>query len=647
MQWACGAMASFCVQWEGTQLLGSLDVQTVVVARRSGVPGTQRREEARQSFHRPGMRSDTMIDRIPIYQGRFIDRCPSMRSAGKLIPIGESAASCLAEIYPRPLTPPVVQKFLNTRRPNPGARTVFYGTANDFSVAEYITHGVNSRRSLSAGSLINAPLKTFFQQKVNEKKESLYSSHQRAPLGKTYDQTGAFPVGMDLNAITFGNKITRGLSAGSIINPPKSFKDVDEESRKGHQLYVVTHNDYNAGEKRDRKYDWTNYNENKRFGIETPHFNDGRNVSRSVRWLQEIKMKNGPKIVPKRVDDFRERSQPQLGKVHDPIADTLNVPTDHTFGLRLHPEKYGVGDVLHHTAPKNFLHGKDRHRAVLAAVQQHLKKANYYHFGSLLEAFRHYDKNGDGKIDKEELKKTCVQFGLDLESDLLDALLEYCDVDEDGLINFIEFANFLNWKDKMTIGKLEEKILTQGKKNVDETQDLSLKEKVVQTSGPPEGLLKPEDLTLKEEGGCEKTPITLSKSVNQVLDMYRTSSSQVNAVVGGPSSAYYRTFGIPTIRTDIAPPRIRRISDRNNYGDEANAFGLLCPSIFTQNSVYDRDVLKSRPKEEIAQVLRNSGVNISDQNFEELWKLAAKRHPKGEVSFETMRGVLDEMEAYR
>lgn len=70
----------------------------------------------------------------------------------------------------------------------------------------------------------------------------------------------------------------------------------------------------------------------------------------------------------------------------------------------------------------------------------------------------------------------------------------------------------------------------------------------------------------------------------------------------------YRTYGIPTIRTDIAPPRLRRISDRNNYGDESNAFGLLCPSIFTQNMVYERDIFKSRPKEEVTYKARKKHI---------------------------------------
>lgn len=52
----------------------------------------------------------------------------------------------------------------------------------------------------------------------------------------------------------------------------------------------------------------------------------------------------------------------------------------------------GVGDLLHCRAPSEFLRGKDRERAVLAAVRQSLKKANYENFDMLLEAFRHYDK---------------------------------------------------------------------------------------------------------------------------------------------------------------------------------------------------------------------------------------------------------------
>ena len=45
-------------------------------------------------------------------------------------------------------------------------------------------------------------------------------------------------------------------------------------------------------------------------------------------------------VVSKRLDDFRERTQPQLGKVHDPIAETLSVDDSHTFGVMVKADDY-------------------------------------------------------------------------------------------------------------------------------------------------------------------------------------------------------------------------------------------------------------------------------------------------------------------
>ncbi|KTF90402.1 hypothetical protein cypCar_00031100 [Cyprinus carpio] len=101
---------------------------------------------------------------------------------------------------------------------------------------------------------------------------------------------------------------------------------------------------------------------------------------------------NSAKLVSKRCDDFREKAQLQTGKVHDPIAETLNVPSDHTFGGLMKPDSFGVGDLLHQTPSDEYLKGKDRQRAVVSAVRQHLKKSNYQNFGSLLEEFKYYDK---------------------------------------------------------------------------------------------------------------------------------------------------------------------------------------------------------------------------------------------------------------
>ncbi|KFZ47462.1 EF-hand domain-containing family member B, partial [Antrostomus carolinensis] len=556
--------------------------------------------------------------------------------AGTLLPAGDTVASCLAEVFPRSITPPTVRKFRNTTNPAPGVERIFYGRADDPDIAAQLTHGIESRSSLSAASLINPPPKTHFQQTLQDKKEAIYFSNRQASLGRSHDQSSMLPKGLDIINTTFGIKVIHDIPAGELINPPKTFEEVDKEAREGHELYIVSHDDYYVGEAINRKYDSPGFSKSFVYGIETPHFKDGRSVSKSLYWLYDLQLKRAANIVSKRSDDFKEKFQPQLGKVLDPIAETMNVPLDHTFGLLLCPDEYGVGDLLRWRIPCEFLHGKGRESAVLAAVRQSLRKDNYENFDMLLEAFRHYDKNGDGMINKADLQKTCFQLNLNVDDELLDSLFDYCDLDKDGLINYLEFANFLNWKDKMAVKEFEEKIIKKG-------ENLGAPVLPEDTKKDSELLLKQEDLVLKEPGSSEKTP--KPPTTDHVFASYQTTSSQYNAVVGGLPTTCYPVCGVPTIRSDISAPQIRRISDRTNYGDEPSAFALLFPSVFSQMGVYERDFFKTRPKAEIAQILHNIGVNISDDEFEEVWKQACMKHQKEEVCVESIRKALDEIHA--
>lgn len=65
-------------------------------------------------------------------------------------------------------------------------------------------------------------------------------------------------------------------------------------------------------------------------------------------------------------------------------------------------------------------------------------------------------------IDKGNLWRSCFQLNLNLDDELLDSLFDYCDLNKDGLINYVEFANFPNWKDKMAVKEFEGKIITKG-----------------------------------------------------------------------------------------------------------------------------------------------------------------------------------------
>ncbi|XP_030061886.1 EF-hand domain-containing family member B [Microcaecilia unicolor] len=576
-----------------------------------------------------------MMDLKPVYTGKFRERFPNIRAAGKLLPMGGTVATCL--LHPRTFTPPLVEKFLVVRRPKVATRRLWHGKANDPQVENEITHGICSAYSLPAGLQINPEPKTLFQQKLIDKGESIYSSQRWAPLGTSHDQIPSFPEGTKVHELTFGDPTKRGIPAGELINPPKTSKEVHDESQKGHELYAMTHNDYNVGEKKDRKYDWSNFKTDT-FGMPTPCFHDGRLTSKTLHWLHDLQMKKAAQLVPKRVDDFRERSQPQIGKILDPIIDTLNVPPDHTFGLPIIPDGYGVAEILRYKAPTCFLYGKDRYRAALSTVRQHMKNICFHDFHALLEAFRHYDKNNNGKISRDHLKNVCEHFNLELYPELLDAILEYCGVDEVGLIDFVLFTNFINWKKNVSAEDLAEKISSRGWK----TERAKVDEKVKLTDTRVVNTL---DVKEQEQDNSEETPKSLTKPSDQVLNDYHTTSAMINGVVGGFPTTYYKVGGVPSVRTDIPVPRVRRFTDRISYGDEANVFGLLSPSIFSQKGIHESDFFESRPKEEVAEIFRNIGVNISDDTFEAVWKLAAQRHPKGEVCVETFRNVLDEIQA--
>ncbi|XP_076135699.1 EF-hand domain-containing family member B [Alosa pseudoharengus] len=565
-----------------------------------------------------------------------------MTLAGKRIPFGDRVKTCL-ELASRAITPPVVKKFLNTTRPEAGVIRVFYGKANDPDIASNQMHGVITRKSITSGSLINPAPKTRFQQKLQQLDEALYATHQRAPLGRSHDQRSGLPKWFDLNQTTFGVKNIHCINdAQKIINPPKTSEQVERDFQEGHQYYVRSHNAYFVGERVDRAYDWRHCGKDIRFGVPTPHHNDGRNVSKSLHWPCDNQKHNSALIVSQQCDDFRERTQPQIGKVHDPIADSLKLPADHTFGILLRPDKFDARDLIHAIPPSNYLRGKDRQQTLVSVARQHLKKANYRNFNSLLQAFRHYDKKGQGKIDKEDLQAVCRQFNLDLSGPVLDSLMECCDKDKDGYISFSEFANFLNWKDKMPINRLEQKILTRERKVSTAPASMQREGGLVSDAA---SLLRPDDLEPVELGSWLKTPKTLPHA-RSTPNEFATSSSQIGAVVGRASTANVPTHGVPTVRLDLPAPRVRRVSDRTNYGDQASAYDLLYPPLHSLWGVHEEHFFSARPKDEISAIFRNAGVNVSEEAFEEAWRMASTRHPDGEVCVEGFRNALREIQAH-
>lgn len=87
-----------------------------------------------------------------------------------------------------------------------------------------------------------------------------------------------------------------------------------------------------------------------------------------------------------------------------------------------------------------------------------------------------------------------------------------------------------------------------------------------------------------------------------------------------------RSFGCPSIRTDIPKYERSSVADLQNYGDDCNAAYLLRPSLFSSLGLDDDEFDKSRSKEFLKRLVVNCGVLKDNDQFESIFcELADER----------------------
>lgn len=526
---------------------------------------------------------------------------------------------CIQAYNPdKPESPAVTKRYRATYNPAAGEMTVHYGKAEDkeMVISKNMTHGVASNANPdTTAECVNPDPKTLFERKVNDKQESIYHTSKTKPLGQIPDQTPNLPAGTDIYEKKFGKVMEKTDWVGEIVNPPKSLKQVEQESKVGKDLYVKSHASWDPGEQMNRQYDWSRWDNADRFGEPTPSNERGLHVKAAMYWQAQRKIlppervisrwDNGAIIEGKIVEDHREKYIDQLGQTRDPIKDTMNVAADHTFGIVVKPDDCGVDDLLHGRVPKHYLRGKDRERALVAAVRLNLKTANFNRFDDIAAAFTHYDKEGTGKLSVDSIRQMCVDYDVPIEDVVLENVFDYCDKDGSGSLDYTKFANFLNWQSNNQI-------------------DPNGQRENYESSGD--------------------TPRRIESQMDKQKGNFKTSASQINAAVGQvPPQEDYRTYGVPSVRVDRPAPRFKSVSDRTNYGDEADAWGLVTPSVFTNNGVYEEDLFQPRNPEEMKRIFSSIGEQFEEEFFFEVWNKASQMHPKGLVNVECFRAALKQL----
>ena len=69
-----------------------------------------------------------------------------------------------------------------------------------------------------------------------------------------------------------------------------------------------------------------------------------------------------------------------------------------------------------------------------------MSKLNEEQIGELKKAFAVMDKNGDGVVEKDELRTLLQGLGEDVTEEVIDEMIKIADTNGDGKVDFAEFC---------------------------------------------------------------------------------------------------------------------------------------------------------------------------------------------------------------
>nr|KAJ3417994.1 hypothetical protein HK105_000504 [Polyrhizophydium stewartii] len=227
-------------------------------------------------------------------------------------------------------------------------------------------HAVSERaRSLTHGVVCD---RTSTEREA--KRESIYHRREHQVLGRPVISSVSLPEFTNDQAFKFGKESKKGTALERL--PKQLIGDIDDNAdlaavraatevfvveddddvERIHRQYVLSHGSYKPGERRMHYGpNWQAPIEDKK-GFKHMINNDGSRVRESMYWEDQRQQETKSKLISSRLADFRERRQPEIGKVHDPIKSTMaHLPESHTFGITFPADEYSVRELLGYTHP--------------------------------------------------------------------------------------------------------------------------------------------------------------------------------------------------------------------------------------------------------------------------------------------------------
>jgi len=265
---------------------------------------------------------------------RPFDGTPHLPAAGLADPSSDESAerTLKNEGLPAPPTPDHMKKWRKDY--TPGKTQLHPGIADDTVHHRLEVYGRAEPVGVKVHDVLNVAPKSFLLEKAEQKKESIYLSHKREPLGKQYTRGHELPGNLVDNG--FGRPTPQDISGDlskRLLHPEERIPPAEEKA-----LYRKSHANFDPGEQRARGYSWVD----KRGGIDPATYRFGGIVTerdvdgmaKAMNPAKDERIPKEPRVCDKLLEDFREVHGEQLGKVKNLGFGERGVDTKtHVFGL--------------------------------------------------------------------------------------------------------------------------------------------------------------------------------------------------------------------------------------------------------------------------------------------------------------------------
>lgn len=501
----------------------------------------------------------------------------------------------------------VDRRFRQARTGITGQAWVHYGHAQDVDYPRELIHGVLSDEHTPATKLVNPPPVKWVDQLVTDVNESIYESNRLRPIGKSHDQKERLPPHVDPDETAFGKPSDKSISASILVNPPKSRFQIEEEGKPYQPLYKFTHGAYDPGEQMCRNYTG-NFSRHSTFGMQTPNDVAGRWTKKIISTWRSCKP--DPIYVSKTYADHLDFRIPKLGKPRDATCVNRDRGDQYVYGKKSQTDgdQRPVPEIIFNRCPNP---GADKAQQIMRNFKLWLdkvRKVTREDLGPDLEKFYEEvvaaDPQCGGTVQWDPFIKAMQLQGIPRtmpEKDFMEAL-GYVGVFHPAPCDQVDYYKLFDF-----------------------------------LKGYEEPMFGCKTTTLKPYY-CPHT----NGSVH-----FRTTYSDLTANMCVPQTCLQimkeqRVNGMPSIREDRLPRKIKSTKDTTNYGDDGDAYSLIFPSVYTLQGITIRDAFKEMSKEQICKLLCLAGIPLTHEQIDRSWEAAKCLDPegKGRVSYQTFREAL-------